>query len=181
MADNISTANSPASTPPTTSTATIATPGTAGTTAVATPINNTNAINPASVAVPKKPTATLGRPPGSTNEPRNKRKKYVFAKELKQLMYGFGDVPNPANDAVGVLEDMLIEYLTDTCTQAAAVADRRGKVNVEDFKFVLRKDAKKRARVDELLYMNEDIRRAKRIADIPELDTSKGGAKDAPI
>lgn len=29
-------------------------------------------------------------------------------------MYGFGDVPNPSNDAVGVLEDMLIEYLTDT-------------------------------------------------------------------
>lgn len=33
---------------------------------------------------------------------------------VKQLMYGFGDVPNPSNDAVGVLEDMLIEYLTDT-------------------------------------------------------------------
>lgn len=61
------------------------------------------------------------------------------------------------------------------------MADKRGKVNVEDFKFVLRKDAKKRARVDELLYMNEDIRRAKRIADIPELDSSKGNAKDAPI
>lgn len=84
MADNISTANSPASTPSTTSTATIATPGTAGTTAVATPANTNNAINPASVAVPKKPTATLGRPPGSTNEPRNKRKKYVFAKERKR-------------------------------------------------------------------------------------------------
>ncbi|KAG0290568.1 hypothetical protein BGZ96_005962 [Linnemannia gamsii] len=179
MADNTSTANSPAATPPTTATATIATPGTGGVPTVATPGNT--AINPASVAVPKKPAATLGRPPGSTNEPRNKRKKYVFGKELKQLMYGFGDVPNPANDAVGVLEDMLIEYLTDTCTQAAAVADKRGKVNVEDFKFVLRKDAKKRARVDELLYMNEDIRRAKRIADIPELDSSKGNAKDAPI
>ncbi|KAF9154555.1 hypothetical protein BG015_000631 [Linnemannia schmuckeri] len=177
MADNTLTANSPAATPPT-STAAVATPGTAGA-VVTTPASN--AINPASVAVPKKPTATLGRPPGSTNEPRNKRKKYVFGKELKQLMYGFGDVPNPANDAVGVLEDMLIEYLTDTCTQAAAVADKRGKVNVEDFKFVLRKDAKKRARVDELLYMNEDIRRAKRIADIPELDSSKGGAKDTPI
>ncbi|KAF9172540.1 hypothetical protein BGX21_005422 [Mortierella sp. AD011] len=130
----------------------------------------------------KKPTATLGRPPGSTNEPRNKRKKYVFGKELKQLMYGFGDVPNPANDAVGVMEDMVIEYLTDTCMQAAAVADKRGgKVNVEDFKFVLRNDPKKRSRVDELLYMNEDIRRAKKIADIPELDSRKGGAKDAPI
>jgi len=61
------------------------------------------------------------------------------------------------------------------------VADKRGKVNVEDFKFALRKDAKKRARVDELLYMNEDIRRAKKIADIPELDNTKGNAKDAPI
>ncbi|KAF9353519.1 hypothetical protein BGX26_008705 [Mortierella sp. AD094] len=136
-----------------------------------------------SIAPPvKKPTATLGRPPGSTNEPRNKRKKYVFGKELKQLMYGFGDVPNPANDAVGVMEDMVIEYLTDTCMQAAVVADKRGgKVNVEDFKFVLRNDPKKRSRVEELLYMNEDIRRAKKIADIPELDNRKGGAKDAPI
>lgn len=33
---------------------------------------------------------------------------------VKQLMYGFGDVPNPSNDAVSVMEDMLIEYLTDT-------------------------------------------------------------------
>ncbi|KAF9115883.1 hypothetical protein BGX27_005949 [Mortierella sp. AM989] len=136
-----------------------------------------------SIALPvKKPAATLGRPPGSTNEPRNKRKKYVFGKELKQLMYGFGDVPNPANDAVGVMEDMVIEYLTDTCLQAAVVADKRGgKVNVEDFKFVLRNDPKKRSRVEELLYMNEDIRRAKKIADIPELDNRKGGTKDAPI
>ncbi|KAG0321715.1 hypothetical protein BGZ99_003738 [Dissophora globulifera] len=137
--------------------------------------------NVAVAAPAKKPAATLGRPPGSTNEPRNKRKKYVFNKELKQLMYGFGDVPNPSNDAVGVLEDMLIEYLTDTCTAAAGIADKRGKVNVEDFKFVLRKDAKKRARVDELLYMNEDIRRAKKLADIPEFDNTKGGAKDPPI
>lgn len=67
------------------------------------------------------------------------------------------------------------------CAQAAAVADKRGKVIVEDFKFVLRKDTKKRARVDELLYMNEDIRRAKKIADIPELDNTKGGAKNAPL
>ncbi|KAF9961198.1 hypothetical protein BGZ72_004528 [Mortierella alpina] len=142
-------------------------------------INRTTATD--SVPPVKKQTATLGRPPGSTNEPRNKRKKYVFGKELKQLMYGFGDVLNPSNDAVGVLEDMLIEYLTDTCAQAAAVADKRGKVIVEDFKFVLRKDTKKRARVDELLYMNEDIRRAKKIADIPELDNTKGGAKNAPL
>ncbi|KAG0237493.1 hypothetical protein BGW42_000703 [Actinomortierella wolfii] len=94
-------------------------------------------------------------------------------------MYGFGDVPNPSADAVGVMEDMLIEYLTDVCHQASAVSDKRGRVNVEDFKFVLRKDAKKRARIEELLYMNEDIRRAKKLADIPELDGTKSKDKDA--
>lgn len=41
---------------------------------------------------------------------------------------------------------------------------------MEDFKFVLRKDAKKLARVEELLYMSEDIRRAKQLFDEKEMD-----------
>jgi transcription initiation factor TFIID subunit 13 len=41
---------------------------------------------------------------------------------------------------------------------------------VEDFKFVLRRDAKKLARVEELLYMSEDIRRAKQLFDEKEMD-----------
>ena len=28
-------------------------------------------------------------------------------------MYGFGDDRNPANDTVNVMEDILIEYITD--------------------------------------------------------------------
>lgn len=43
-------------------------------------------------------------------------------------MYGFGDVPNPANDAVGVLEDMLIEYLTDTVSLHACCDDLQSKI-----------------------------------------------------
>jgi transcription initiation factor TFIID subunit 13 len=35
---------------------------------------------------------------------------------------------------------------------------------------VLRKDAKKLARVEELLYMSEDIRRAKQLFDEKEMD-----------
>jgi transcription initiation factor TFIID subunit 13 len=32
---------------------------------------------------------------------------------VKNLMYGFGDDRNPANDTVGVMEEILIEYITD--------------------------------------------------------------------
>lgn len=43
-------------------------------------------------------------------------------------------------------------------------------MRVEDFKFVLRKDAKKLARVEELLYMSEDIRRAKQLFEEKEME-----------
>lgn len=56
------------------------------------------------------------------------------------------------------------------CHKASNVAGNRNKVLVEDFKFVLRKDSKKLARVDELLYMSEDIRRAKQLFDEKEMD-----------
>jgi len=32
---------------------------------------------------------------------------------VRSLMYGFGDDHNPANDAVNVMEEILIEYITD--------------------------------------------------------------------
>lgn len=32
---------------------------------------------------------------------------------MKNLMYGFGDDRNPANDTVNVMEEILIEYITD--------------------------------------------------------------------
>jgi hypothetical protein len=32
---------------------------------------------------------------------------------VKNLMYGFGDDRNPANDTVNVMEEILIEYITD--------------------------------------------------------------------
>lgn len=32
---------------------------------------------------------------------------------MKNLMYGFGDDRNPASDTVNVMEEILIEYITD--------------------------------------------------------------------
>ncbi|KAI8350878.1 transcription initiation factor IID, 18kD subunit-domain-containing protein [Choanephora cucurbitarum] len=97
-------------------------------------------------------------------------RKGMFSKDLKLLMYGFGDVANPAADSVAVMDDLVIDYITDMCQKASMVGDNRGKVRVEDFKFVLRNDPKKLARVEELLYMSEDIRRAKQVFDEKEME-----------
>lgn len=44
---------------------------------------------------------------------------------------------------------------------------------MEDFKYILRKDKKKLGRVEELLYMSEDIRRAKQLFDEKEVDPTQ--------
>ncbi|KAJ2782483.1 hypothetical protein H4R18_002235 [Coemansia javaensis] len=94
---------------------------------------------------------------GKKQFPRRK----LFSRELPTLMYGFGDTspPNPAS--VDVLEDILIDYINSICVQAAKAAGRRSKVGIEDFRFVLRKDPKKLARVEELIAMNKEIEAAR--------------------
>ncbi|KAI7862889.1 transcription initiation factor IID, 18kD subunit-domain-containing protein [Spinellus fusiger] len=113
------------------------------------------------------------REPGTGPGRRKTVRKGMFAKDLKLLMYGFGDVQNPAADSIAVMDDLVIDYITEMCLKASKVAENRGKVRVEDFKHILRKDAKKLARVEELIYMSEDIRRAKQLFDEKEMDPSE--------
>ena len=98
---------------------------------------------------------------------------------VKNLMYGFGDDRNPANDTVGVMEEILIEYITDVVgffplsnflqdlnkeqCQSAAGPTRKSRLSVDDLRRVLSRpaDAKKLARMEELLFMQEDIKRAR--------------------
>ncbi|KAH7889667.1 transcription initiation factor IID, 18kD subunit-domain-containing protein [Phlebopus sp. FC_14] len=97
--------------------------------------------------------------------------KGLFAKELKNLMYGFGDDRNPANDTVSVMEEILVEFITDVC-QSAGGPQRKTRLSIEDLRRALSRpaDAKKLARMEELLFMQEDIKRAR--AQFEESDVS---------
>ncbi|EPZ35854.1 TFIID-18kDa-domain-containing protein [Rozella allomycis CSF55] len=90
------------------------------------------------------------------------------------MMYGFGDVPKPRLDSVKVMEDLVSEFLFDVLNKAASV--RKAKVKTEDVIHVIRKDDKKKSRVEELLFMQEEIKTAKRAfqeSEIPGLDESE--------
>ena len=79
-------------------------------------------------------------------------------------MYGIGDDPNPLQESVELLDDLVTEYIVDMCHEAAKMAAhaRRNKIKVDDFKFVLRKDPKKLGRVEELLLMSKVISEARK-------------------
>nr|XP_048337332.1 transcription initiation factor TFIID subunit 13-like isoform X2 [Ziziphus jujuba var. spinosa] len=68
-----------------------------------------------------------------------KRKRGVFQKELQHMMYGFGDDPNPLPESVALMEDIVVEYITDLVYKAQDIGSKRGKLSVEDFLYQIRK------------------------------------------
>ncbi|KAL0480398.1 transcription initiation factor TFIID subunit 13 [Acrasis kona] len=94
---------------------------------------------------------------------KNKPRKRLFTRELRLMMYGFGDSENPLSETVDLMDDLVTEYITDMTCKAMRVANKRGKLQTEDLVFLIRKDRKKFARVEELLRMNEEIKRARRM------------------
>ncbi|KAF7281712.1 TATA-box binding protein associated factor 13 [Rhynchophorus ferrugineus] len=91
-------------------------------------------------------------------------RKRLFSKELRCMMYGFGDDQNPYTESVDIIEDIVIEFITEM-TQKAMEIGRTGRVQVEDIVFLVRKDPRKYARVKDLLTMNEELKRARKAFD----------------
>jgi transcription initiation factor TFIID subunit 13 len=92
------------------------------------------------------------------------KRKRLFSKELRCMMFGFGDDQNPYTESVDMLEDLVIHYITETICKAMEIG-RAGRVSIEDIVFIIRRDSKKYARVRELLQMNEELKKARKAFD----------------
>ena len=92
------------------------------------------------------------------------KKKRLFTKELRCMLYGFGDEQVPYTETVELLDDLLIQYITEMTVKAMNVG-KKGRVHVEDIVYLIRKDPKKYARVKELLTMNEELKKARKAFD----------------
>ncbi|KAK7067577.1 Transcription initiation factor TFIID subunit 13 [Halocaridina rubra] len=91
-------------------------------------------------------------------------RKRLFSKELRCMMYGFGDDQNPYTESVDLLEDLVLEFITQM-TQRAMEVGRSGRVQVEDVLYLVKKDKRKYARVHDLLNMNEELKKARKAFD----------------
>ncbi|KAI9778798.1 MAG: Transcription initiation factor TFIID subunit 13 [Geoglossum umbratile] len=101
------------------------------------------------------------------SEPRTRARRHRneinFGKDLRHLLYAYGDDREPLPETVKVLDEILTDYIIEICHSAASLAthSRRNKVKVDDFKFALRRDPRKLGRVQELLHMTQVIKRAR--------------------
>ncbi|TYG49503.1 hypothetical protein ES288_D10G099600v1 [Gossypium darwinii] len=80
------------------------------------------------------------------------------------MMYGFGDDPNPLPETVALVEDIVVEY----AHKAQDIGSKRGKLSVEDFLYLIRKDLPKLNRCTELLSMQEELKQARKAFEVDE-------------
>jgi transcription initiation factor TFIID subunit 13 len=69
------------------------------------------------------------------------RRKVLYPKEIKQLMYGSGDVAQPLDESVEVLDDCLEWFIEDLCNEA--LKHSQGRLKTVDFLTALQQDSKK--------------------------------------
>lgn len=86
------------------------------------------------------------------------------------MMHGFGDDPNPYSETVDLVEDLVMDFVTEMTFKAMEVG-KSGKVHVNDIIFLIRKDPKKYRRVKELLMMNEELKKARKAFEETGIET----------
>ncbi|KAL0752693.1 hypothetical protein Bca101_090360 [Brassica carinata] len=117
---------------------------------------------------------------GSSQAPE--KRKPLFQKELQHMMYGFGDEQNVSFlllfyfillnhsyiETVALVEDIVVEYVTDLTHKAQEIGTKRGRLLVDDFLYLIRKDLPKLNRCRELLAMQEELKQARKAFDVDE-------------
>ncbi|VDK50955.1 unnamed protein product [Anisakis simplex] len=91
----------------------------------------------------------------------NDDKKFLFRRELRTMLYGFGDDKVPYDKTVELLEYIVVDYVRELCQRAVNVG-KPGKLSLEDIHYLIRRDAKKFGRVKDLLSMSEELKRARK-------------------
>jgi len=91
-------------------------------------------------------------------------KKALFKRELRSMLYGFGDDKVPFEETLELLEQIVVAYIRELSARAMEVGKAK-KVALEDIHYLIRRDAKKFGRVKDLLSMSEELKRARKAFD----------------
>ncbi|KAK7542246.1 transcription initiation factor IID, 18kD subunit-domain-containing protein [Phyllosticta citribraziliensis] len=101
-------------------------------------------------------------------------------RDLEAYLVAFGDDRHPLPETVRVLDEIITDFVIETCHEAALCASysRRAKIKVDDFKFILRKDPVKLGRVTELLNKDKEIRTQRKVFAVDDEQIGKDEGKE---
>ncbi|KAL8841896.1 MAG: hypothetical protein Q9170_000769 [Blastenia crenularia] len=93
-----------------------------------------------------------------------------FEKELRGLLYAHGDDSDPLPETVRVLDEIVTDFIIETCHAASchATFNNRQKVKLEDFKLIVSKDARLLGRMTELIGIEKELKQMRKAFDAEE-------------
>ncbi|KAF3070344.1 Transcription initiation factor TFIID subunit 13 [Daldinia childiae] len=112
---------------------------------------------------------------------KNVGKETFNAKEIRALLYAFGDVQDPLPDTVRVLDEIVTEFLEGVCFEAsrhAQVAGRQ-KLKFDDFEFGLRRNPQYLGRVKSMIEKRQKIKEMRRTFDQEDDALAKEHGKES--
>jgi|688.fasta_scaffold1053817_1 transcription initiation factor TFIID subunit 13 len=110
-------------------------------------------------------TTIRGPAPPPNPSPTAPEQKFQFQEEISNLLYGFGDDPNPDPESVQLVECYLVEFINDLLNKATNRSIRRGagnKVQLQDVLHYIRDNPKMYNRVRKLLKLEGEFDQTKR-------------------
>ncbi|KAK0407925.1 hypothetical protein QR680_003676 [Steinernema hermaphroditum] len=93
-------------------------------------------------------------------------KRESISRELRNLLYSYGDNKVPYDKTLETFERIVTGYVAMISTRALKVG-KPGKLNLEDIYYLIRRDHKKCTRVKQLLTMSEELKKARKAFDEP--------------
>lgn len=92
--------------------------------------------------------------------------------QLESLLLAFGSTTPALPATITVLDEIITDFIIETCHAAALSASysRRQKIKVDDFKWVLRRDAKKLGRVTETFFLAKQMSEARKVMDFGDAE-----------
>ena len=92
-----------------------------------------------------------------------------FQRELRSMMYGFGDAKQPLAQSVHLMEELVIDYVHSVLHQATVACEGRqrgaragvARVKERDLIFALRKDPRRQQRVEDILEVWKEVKAAR--------------------
>lgn len=102
----------------------------------------------------QKKKKTKGKQPRTPNTPT------FDERTVGSLLVAFGDHPPPLPSTISALDEILTDFIIETCHYAALSASysRRQKIKADDFKFALRRDEVLLGRVQEQLWREKKLK-----------------------
>lgn len=96
---------------------------------------------------------------------------------MQHLLDGSGAINPHLPATISVLDEILTDFIIETCHYAALSASysRRQKIKADDFKFVLRKDEMLLGKVQETLWREKKLKEDRKMGDM----TAQGSVKEA--